>query len=188
MKRAFMQGIMAGLFVAALGVPGVWADPDSKEYGHGKAGSAHGGGYGGGHKMGMMHGGASHFINHLLKHEKEIGLSADQVAKLKGLQLELDKTRIKAEADVQVAERELRALVDDEQTDLSAIEGKLKQSADMQTALRLAAIKTRRDALAVLTPEQRTKEKAEHDRAMQEHRSKSQGQGHGDPHSGGMKR
>lgn len=187
MKRALIHGALAVLFVAGLGVSGAWADPESKEYGHGKEGSQHGGGYGGGHKMGMMHGGASHFIGHLLKHEKEIGLSADQVTKLKGLQLDLDKTRIKAEADVQVAERELRALTDDEKSDLSAIESKLKQSADLQTALRLAAIKTRRDALALLTPEQRAKEKAEHDKAMQEHRAKGQGQGHGDPHMGGMK-
>ena len=181
MKRALMHGALAVLFVAGLSVPGAWADPDSKEYGHGKEGS----GYGGGHKMGMMHGGASHFIGHLLKHEKEIGLSADQVAKLKGLQLDLDKTRIKAEADVQVAERELRALTDEEKSDLSAIESKLKQSAELQTGLRLAAIKARRDALALLTPEQRAKEKAEHDKAMQEHRAK--GQERGDPHMGGMK-
>lgn len=186
MKQTLMRATMAVLFVAGLGVPGAWADPDSKEYGHGKESGygKEGGMHGGGHKMGgMMHGGAGHFIDHLVKHEKEIGLQPDQVTKLKGLRLDLDKTRIKAEADVQVAERELRALVDDEKTDMGAIEAKLKQSAELQTALRLAAVKARRDALAVLTPEQRTKEKTEHERVMQEHR----GKGHGDPHMGGSK-
>ncbi len=177
MKRVLMQGVMAALFVTSMGVSGVWADGG---YGHGKEGSEHGGGYGGGHKMGMMHGGAGHFIAHLLKHDKEIGLTTEQVDKLKGLQGELDKTRTKAEADMKTAEQELRALVNDDKSDMGAIESKLKQSLDLQMGLRLAAIKTRREALALLTPEQRAKEKSEHDRVMKEHREK--GEGHGDPH------
>ena len=185
MKRGFVHGIMAVLFVAGLSVTGVWADSDSKEYGHGKEGSSHRGGYGG--HMGMMHGGAGHFITHLLKHEKEIGLSAEQVEKLKGLQQDLEKTRTKAESDVQAVERELRTMVKDEKADMGAIEGKLKQSAEMQTALRLAAIKTRREALALLTPEQRDKEKAEHDRAMEEHRKKRK-EHKDNPHTGDMNR
>lgn len=186
MKRTLLHAALTVLFVAGLSVPGVWADPDSKDYGHGKEGSSHGQGGYGGHRMGMMHGGAGHFINHLIKHEKEIGLQADQVAKLKDLHLTLDKTRIKSEADIQIAERELRALVEDEKSEMGAIEAKLKQSAELQTALRLAAVQTRRDALAILTPEQRAKEKTEHDRVMQEHRAKSRD--HGDPHKGGMKK
>ncbi|MFO0765284.1 MAG: hypothetical protein U0231_00510 [Nitrospiraceae bacterium] len=148
----------ASAIACALTLSPAWAN---YEGGHG------GGGYGkGGHAMGagimemMMHGGAGHLIRHLLKHEKEIGLSAEQVAKLKDIQLNLDKTRIKMEADVQVAERELKALTDDEKSDLGAIEAKLKQSADLQVALRMVSIKTRREALGVLTADQRAKEKS----------------------------
>ena len=134
--------------------------------------------------MGMMHSSAGHLIRHLLKHEKEIGLTADQVTKLKDIQLNLDKTRIKSEADIQVAERELKALTDDEKSDLKAIEAKLRQSEDMQVALRMTSIKTRRDVLALLTPEQRAKEKAEHEKMMQQHKEggKSQGSGMANPH------
>lgn len=181
MKRGFAQGCMAVLFVAALGVNGVWADSDGKEYGHGKEGSSHRGGYGS--HMGMMHGGTGHFIKHLLKHEKEIGLTSEQVDKLKGIQDGLEKTRTKAESDVQAVERELRAMVKDDKADMGAIEKKLKESAAMQTDLRLAAIKARREALALLTPEQREKEKAEHDRAMEEHRKKKK-EYKDNPHSG----
>ena len=112
------------------------------------------GGHGmmGGHGMGMMHSSAGHLIRHLLKHEKDIGLTADQVAKLKDMQLNLDKTRIKSEADIQVAERELKALTDDEKSDLGAIEAKLKQSEDLQVALRMTSIKTRREVLAPVDP------------------------------------
>ena len=169
-------------FALMLGLPTVWAN----EPGYGKGG--HSGDCHsamGGHGMGMMHSSAGHLIRHLLKHEKDIGLTADQVAKLKDIQLNLDKARIKAEADIQIAERELKALTDDEKSDLGAIEAKLKQSEGMQVALRMTSIKTRREVLGLLTPEQRAKEKAEHDKMMmQQH--KEGGKGPAGPHGGGM--
>lgn len=201
---------MAGtsLLACTLAVAPAWADPDRSYGGHGdKSYSGHGDGYGksghgdgygksshgmGGSMMGMMmHGGTSHLIRHLLRHDKDIGLSADQVSKLKDLQLNMDKTRIKMEADIQVAERELKALIEDEKSDMGAIEAKLKQSQEAQVGLRMASIKARRDVLALLTPDQRSKQEAdEHDRAMQQHKSSGSergmgsGKGHGNPHQG----
>jgi protein CpxP len=165
---------MASAMTLALGLSGAQAN----DYGYGKEGHA-GGGHSamGGHGMGMMHSSTGHLIRHLLKHEKEIGLTGDQVTKLKEMQLNLDKTRIKSEADIQVAERELRSLLEDEESDLSAVEAKLKQSEDLQVGLRMASFKARRDVLALLTPEQRAKEKAEHEKMMQQHKDK--GKGHG---------
>ena len=178
-RAAIMTLTIAAAVSLTLGASGVRAEGYGKE---GHAGSGHSAM--GGHGMGgMMHSSTGHLIRHLLKHEKEIGLTAEQVAKLKDIQLNLDKTRIKAEADIQVAERELKALTDDEKSDLGAIEAKLKQSEDIQISLRLTSIKTKREVLGLLTPEQRAKEKAEHDKVMQEH--KSAGSGHGTPHSGG---
>ncbi len=182
--RIAMAGA-ASLFALTLSLSPAWADPDSKEYSHGggKEGYGHSsGGHGMGMGMGMMHSSTGHLIRHLLKHEKDIGLTADQVAKLKEMQLNLDKTRIKMEADIQIAERELKALVEDEKSDLGAIEAKLKQSEEQQVALRMASIKARRDVLGLLTPEQRGKEKAEHEKMMQQH--KSMGSGQGSPHKG----
>jgi Spy/CpxP family protein refolding chaperone len=172
---------LTAAFALAVGLTGVLAN----EPGYGKDGYG-GGGHGGGrsHGMGMMHSSTGHLIRHLLKHEKDIGLTAEQVAKLKDIQLNLDKTRIKSEADIQVAERELKALTDDEKSDLSAIEAKLKQSEDLQVGLRMTSIKTRRDVLALLTPEQRGKEKAEHEKMMDQH--KQGGRSQGSPHGGGM--
>jgi hypothetical protein len=40
----------------------------------------------------------------------------------------------------------------------------------MEVALRMAAIKTRREAMGLLTSEQREKEKAIHEKMMQEHK------------------
>ena len=194
-NKVFMAAGVSVL-TCALAVAPAWADPDKNYGGHGERSyGGHGDGYGrGGHGMGaammemMMHGGTGHLIRHLLKHEKDIGLSAEQVTKLKEMQLNMDKTRIKMEADIQVTERELKALIEDEKSDLGAIEAKLKQSQDTQVGLRLASIKARREVLAQLTPEQRTKQQAEHDKAMQQHKSMGSdrgmgsGGGQGNPH------
>jgi Spy/CpxP family protein refolding chaperone len=169
----------------ALTVAPAWANPDGGYGGHGdkyEKGSRHGSGPG--MMEMMMHGGAGHLIRHLLKHEKDIGLSAEQVTKLKEMQLNLDKNRIKMEADIQVAERELRALMEEDKTEMSAIESKLKQSEDVQIGLRLLSIKTRREALALLTPEQRTKQQAEHDKAMQQHKGGYDAPHGKNPHGG----
>ena len=176
MKRSTLIGIVAVL--ALLAAPALWADePKGGSMEQGKDYGEHGGG------MKGRHGGAGHFLRHLLMHQKEIGLSEEQVGKIKTLQFELDKTRIRTEADIQLAERELDVLVPDAKADLAAIEAKLKQSGALQASLRLAAIKAKRDALALLTPEQREKEKAEHEKMMKmrgEHRMKEmEGMGHG---------
>jgi len=170
---------IASAFMLTLGVSGTWAN----EPGYGKAGHA-GGGHSamGNYGRSMKHSGAGHLIRHLLKHEKDIGLTPDQAAKLKDIQLNLDKARIRAEAEIQIAERELKVLTDDEKSDLGAIEAKLKESKDLQVTLRMTSIKTRRDVLGLLTPEQRAKEKAEHEKVMQQH--KEGGKGHGNPHGG----
>jgi hypothetical protein len=49
----------------------------------------------------------------------------------------------------------------------------------------MVSIKARRDVLALLTPEQRAKEKTEHEKVMQQH--KDAGRGYGNPHGGAMK-
>ena len=195
MSRLIVSGMLAVIMAIGFSLAPVFADPEGKGYEHGKkegySRDGHGsGGYGGGmggHGMGMMHSSTGHLIRHLLKHEKDIGLTDEQVTKLKAMQLDLDKLRIKSEADIQVAERELKALVEDEKSDLGAIESKLKQSEEFQVSLRLASIKARRDVLALLTPEQRGKEKAEHEKMMQQHKERAAGQGGGNPH-GSMKK
>ncbi len=106
-------------------------------------------------------------LRHLLKHQKEIGLTEEQVKKLKAIELDFDRGRIKSDAEIQVAERELRALAEDEKADLSAIEAKVKQSEMLEVGLRMLAFKARHDALAVLTPEHRAKGNAGHGSMMQ---------------------
>ena len=98
---------VASVFALSVGISTVWANEPG--YGHG-GGHSSMGGYG----AGMKHSGTGQLIRHLLKHEQQLGLTAEQVTKLKDMQLNLDKTRIKTEADIQVAEREVKALTDEE--------------------------------------------------------------------------
>jgi protein CpxP len=170
---------VASVFALTVGMSTAWSNEPG--YGHGGSGHSSMGGYG----ASMMHNSTGHLIRHLLKHEQDIGLTAEQVTKLKDMQLTLDKTRIKTEADIQVAERELKSLTEEEKSDLGAVEAKLKQSADLQVGLRMVSIKARRDVYALLTPEQRAKEKSEHEKVMQQH--KDAGKGYGNPHGGAMK-
>jgi periplasmic protein CpxP/Spy len=173
---------VASVFALTVGMSSAWAN----EPGYGKDGYG-GSGHGsmGGHGKTMMHNSTGHLIRHLLKHDQDIGLTAEQITKLKDMQLNLDKVRIKTEADIQVAERELKSMIEEEKLDLGAIEAKLKQSGDLQVGLRMTSIKTRRDVYALLTPEQRAKEKSEHDKVMQQH--KDAGKGYSNPHGGPMK-
>ena len=174
MKQRILTGVLAVVMLLGLAAQVAWAD---EEAGYRKG---HDGGYSmGTHRMGGHQGSTGHYLRHLLRHQKEIGLTDDQVTKLKIIQLELDRTRIKTEADIQITERELVALLEDEKADLAAIEAKVKQSESLQVGLRMAAIKAKRAAMALLTPEQREKEKAEHEKMMQQHRSDGMGGGMG---------
>jgi len=166
MKAKILTALSSLAFVSALLLQPTFANPPeggySKGHGEGYEGGAHGRGYG----MGMPghHATTGHLLRGLLRSQKEMGLSDEQVTKIKAIQLDLDKTRIKAEADIMIAEREAEALIEDSKSDLTAIEGKIKQSEGLQTGLRMAAIKARRDALATLTPEQSERLKAVHER------------------------
>ena len=138
---------------------------------------------GGGHEFGMSrhgmggHEGSPRMLHRLLRHQQDIGLTDEQVAKLKALALDQDRAQIRGHADVLVAERELRALIHDEKTGLSVIEAKLKEGEALEANLRFMRIKAKRALLAVLTPEQRDKLKAIRGQMRDSHRARMLSQG-----------
>jgi Spy/CpxP family protein refolding chaperone len=155
-------GVLSIIAMLGLGVQPSLADPE-QGYSH-----AYSSEHGCCDEMMGYHGHQADHLRHLLQHQKEIGLTEEQVKKLKAIELDFDRARIKSEAEIHVAERELLALVEDEKTDLSMIEAKVKQSEMLEVGLRMLAFKARHDALGVLTPEQREKGKAAHDKRMHE--------------------
>ena len=116
----------------------------------------------GGHseRGGAMHDFAGRSIHRLLEHQKDLGLSEEQSAKIKAVEADYAKTRIRGEADFKLVEVDVRTLVRDEKAALSAIEAALKKSESARTALRLEGVKALRTATAVLTSEQREKWRA----------------------------
>ena len=99
----------------------------------------------------------SHFLRGLQRHAKDLGLSGEQTARLKSLSTDYEKTRIRGEADLKLAEVDVQSLVHDDKAELAAIEAAVRKAEAAHTALRLDGIKAVRAATAVLTPEQREK-------------------------------
>src|SRR5207244_1582734 len=95
-----------------------------------------------------------HSLHRLRRHQKDLGLSQDQRAKIKAITTDYTKTRIREEADLKLAEVDVRTLVHNEKADLAAIETAMKKSESTRTALRLDGVKALRAAAAVLTSEQ----------------------------------
>jgi periplasmic protein CpxP/Spy len=164
-NRRWIAGFGGAALIAALAAFPVFADE-----GHGKKGH-------GGHDQEEQADHGGHYLKHLLKHAQEIGLTPEQIGKLKAIQLDFKRSEARLEADAKVAKLELHALLDDEQTDLKAIQAKVEQLKKSEGACLFEAIKSKRTAMALLTPDQREKDRA-HREAM-----KSEPEGE---HSGGM--
>jgi protein CpxP len=144
---AFSLGV---LLTWGLTAPiGIWADPPKDMMTKKKdMQSEHGN---------PMHDFVRHALHSLLRHQKDLGLSDDQVSKLKTLAADYEKGRIKGEAEIKLAEVDVQALIHDEKAETSAIEAALKKSEGAHTALRLEQVKAMRATVGVLTPEQREK-------------------------------
>lgn len=67
--------------------------------------------------------------------------------------------------------------MDNEKTAGAAIEAKVKQRATAAAGLQVAAIKAKRDATALLTAEQREKDRAIHEKMMEQMRERRDGMG-----------
>jgi len=151
--------------------------------GHGKMMHGH---MHGGHDQGEQEEHSAHYLKHLLKHSKEIGLTSEQIGKLKALQLDFNRTQARMEADIKIAGLELHALLEEEQAELSAIQAKVDQLKKVEGALLLAAIKGKRDAMAMLTPDQRAKDRAQFEKMKSgEEGGRRGGMGHGAMGGGG---
>jgi protein CpxP len=131
--------------------PFVWADAGNRcdgRQGHAMS-----------HSGGIPHSyGGTHLLRHLLKNKQDLGLTDDQIAKLRTVALDADRARIRAEADVLVSKRELRSLLWDEKAEMAAIEAKVKEHEAMEATAHIIGIRAKRELLGVLTPEQRTKQ------------------------------
>ncbi|MBK9306999.1 MAG: hypothetical protein IPM58_07915 [Nitrospira sp.] len=173
LKGWWVAGFGGAALIAALAVLPVFADE-----GHGKKGH-------GGHDQEEQDDHSGHYLKHLLKHAKEFGLTPEQIGKLKAIQLDFKRSEARLEADTKVAKLELHALLDDEQADLKAIQAKVEQLKKAEGACLFEAVKSKRTAMALLTPDQREKDRA-HREQMKSAKEGQQGGGMGGMGRGGM--
>ena len=149
MKTGLVLGCAMAVGTAIIAVPAAWADGGSRCGDRQAMSHQH-------HGRGHM-GATGHLLGHLLRHQQDIGLNDEQVGKLRAVALDADRAAIRASADRQVSERELRAMMWDTKTDMSAIEAKVKEAESREADVRILGIKAKREMIAVLTPEQQTK-------------------------------
>ena len=168
-KKQWIMGIGGAGLIVAMG-----AFPSVADEGHGHRGY-------GGHDQEEHHEQGGHYLKHVLKHAKEIGLTPEQIGKLKALQLDFKRTEARLEADSKIAQLELHGLIEDEQTDLNAIQAKVEQLKKTEGACQFAGIKVKRHAAAILSSEQREKERVvhEHMKSSGQHGAGGGGMGHG---------
>lgn len=110
------------------------------------------------------HQSATKFIDHILKFKEGMAITDQQESQLNTIKTAYKRNRIKMKAEVELANLDLHEVLKNENSDLSGIESKLKQVHALKADLYLASIKAKRDAKDVLTPEQRSRMKAVHDR------------------------
>jgi Spy/CpxP family protein refolding chaperone len=147
MKTHLVLGLTMALGTVMLATPSAWADGGPR-CGKGQAVAHHGHGHAGA---------TGHLLRHLLKHQQEIGINDDQVAKLRSVALDADRAAIRASADRMVSERELRAMMWDAKAEMPAIEAKVKEAESFEAVVRIIGIRAKREMMAVLTPDQQTK-------------------------------
>ena len=140
---------MAGMLLGAMLLTGALALPTESR--------ADGGPGSYSHHRGGKHDFVGHALRSLLREQKNLNLSEEQVGQIKAIALDYAKTRIRGKGEVKLAEVDVHALIFDEKAGLPAIETALRKSESAQTALRLERVKAMRAAGAVLTPEQRDK-------------------------------
>lgn len=114
------------------------------------------GGCGGG---GACGGGGCSKMGFFLCCKEELELSDKQVKDLKSIKMDFQKGKIRTEADLKIAQLELKSLAHEEDASIKDIEAKLKAEAKLKVDMHLSCLKAFRKAKALLTPEQMEKMK-----------------------------
>jgi Spy/CpxP family protein refolding chaperone len=112
----------------------------------------HGGGHGqmmGMDNMDMMGGDMM-----CLEHAEQMGLTDDQIAKMKPLHREMQKKQIRFKADLKIAEIELMEIMDVKDFDLDKATAAVKKIENMKTSRHLEMLTAMKDMRAILTYEQ----------------------------------
>lgn len=96
-------------------------------------------------------------ISLMLAWKEQLGLTAAQERTLRELRANFEKEAVRRSSEIEVAELELKGLLEQETVDLGKVEEQAKKIALLRADLRVARIKTIEAGKALLTQEQRRK-------------------------------
>jgi Spy/CpxP family protein refolding chaperone len=89
-----------------------------------------------------------------MEHANKLGLTDEQMAKMKPLHTEMQKKQIRSKADLKIAEIELMEIMEVKDFDLDKATSAVKKIEDIKTAQHLEMLKAMKDMRAILTDEQ----------------------------------
>lgn len=104
-----------------------------------------------------MPGRGMHSEHMMFEKMQALGLDDKQKETVKALHLKTKKEMIKKQADIEIAQVELKELLGKDPVDLQAAEAKVKQLEALKTDMKMTHIRTREEIKKVLTPEQKKK-------------------------------
>jgi Spy/CpxP family protein refolding chaperone len=96
-------------------------------------------------------------IAFMLRNREKLDLSAAQVKNLEQLRSDFQKESIRKDADLRVAEMDLKGLLVAEKVDMAKVEAKVREIERLRSDLRIARIRTIQKGKEVLTADQRKK-------------------------------
>jgi Spy/CpxP family protein refolding chaperone len=89
-----------------------------------------------------------------MEHANMMGLTDEQMAKMKPLHTEMQKKQIRSKADLKIAEIELMEIMEVKDFDLDKATSAVKKIEDIKTTQHLGMLKAMKDMRAILTDEQ----------------------------------
>jgi Spy/CpxP family protein refolding chaperone len=113
-------------------------------------------GHGGGHGQMMEMGNMDMMGGDMMcmEHADKMGLTDDQMMKMKPMHKEMQKKQIRSKADLKIAEIELMEIMEVKDFDLDKASSAVKKIEDIKTAQHLEMLKAMKDMRAILTDEQ----------------------------------
>jgi Spy/CpxP family protein refolding chaperone len=107
----------------------------------------------------MMEMGHMDMMGMCIEHADKMGLTNDQILKMKPIQGEMQKNKALFKADMKIAQRELMAIMEVKNFDLEKAGASVKKIAEIKTAHHLEMLKSMKEMRTILTDEQFTKMK-----------------------------
>src|SRR3970282_2537365 len=94
-----------------------------------------------------------------IEHAEKMGLTDDQIMKMKPLHSEMQKKQARFQADRKIAESELREIMEVKDFDLEKANSAVKKIEEIKTAHHLEMLKAMKEMRSILTDEQFKKKK-----------------------------